>query len=590
MPHHLDSFKARNEAELQSNELDKRLIELSALFEISQTLNSSLNLKSILDNILLVPMGRMMISKGIIMLQDQPHEYKIENLKGLPFSLIEKQIHISHLPEHPILVSELSSDEDWVEFFTNFKIELLLPLISKREFRGLIGYGTKLNTQSYSDEEIDFLSSLANMAIQSIENAMVFEELNDVNRELDHKIQELNTLFEIGKELNQIFNEDDILKQLSYSLMGQMLVNQFFVAIKVDNKLKIVFKKGSLFSDDNLKKCMHLCEKIPDLQQPVMLVEDDRFADLYETGIRLIVPMDIQNDNGGFIFLGEKLDKSQFSKTNLDFLTTLANMAMISLENARLFIETIEKQRLEEELNLAKTIQSRLLPSKMPNIPNYDVHGMNMPSRQVGGDYFDIIQLNETEYLFTIADVSGKGMPASLLMSNLQAGLQTLSIENYPLSEVTSKLNNLIYKNTSIEKYITFFILRLNISNRSVEYVNAGHNPPYLFAKDGTYRTLEKGGLILGMMSDVEFEMGLDKLNDGECITMFTDGVTEAMDDMDNEFKESRVIEYFQVNYKKSNSEQLNLGLIEALKDFCGDPTKSDDVTILTIKASFPKT
>ncbi|MCD4692016.1 MAG: SpoIIE family protein phosphatase [Calditrichales bacterium] len=584
MPHHLNSFKLRHQDEPNTAELDKRLLELSALFEISQTLNSSLNLKAILDNILLVPMGRMMISKGIILFQHEPHQYKIENLKGLPFSLIGKEIHITNAPDYPVLISELDTEDEWLDFFRNFKINLLLPLTSKRNFKGLIGFSGKLIGERYSDDEIEFLSSLGNIAVQSIENALIFDELNQVNRELDQKVQELNTLFEIGKELNQIFDQQNILKQLSYSLMGQMLVNQFIVALKNDDHFETAFKKGSLFNDKNLAVCLKFCGQIPELANPLMLTGEDKFKALYEIGVRIIVPMDIQNKIGGFIFLGEKLDESQFTKSNLDFLSTLSNMAMISIENARLFQETLEKQRLEEELNLAKSIQSKLLPAQMPQITGYDVHGFNFPSKQVGGDYFDVIQLNDNEYILTIADVSGKGMPASLLMSNLQAGLQTLCTERYPLNEMTAKLNNLIYKNTSIERYITYFMLKLNIQSGSIEYVNAGHNPPYLFSADGSYKTLDKGGIILGMMPNIQYETGYVEIKPGDCLTMFTDGVTEAMDDKDNEFEECRVIEFFEKFAAKYSSKELNMRLFEALTDFAGDPTQYDDVTILTVK------
>ena len=585
MADHLESFKERNRSKIQTNKLNRRHIELLALFEISQTLSSSLNLKSILDTILLVPMGRMMISRGLVLLQEEPHEFKVKNIKGLPYSLVEKQIHISSFPDHPIFISSTEISEDWISFLSDSHIELILPLISKHKQRGFIGYGSKLNKLPYSDEEIEFLSSLSNIAVQSIENAIVFEQLNSVNRELDKKIQELNTLFEIGKEFNHIFDEQGILKQLSYSLMGQMLINQFFIALKTENDLKIVYKKGSHFTTDNLNKCMTFCNQMTDILQPVILSYNEKYEQLYEIGVRAIIPMNIQNENGGYIFLGDKLDKSEINKNNLEFLTTLGNMTMISIENARLFQETLEKQKMEEELNLAKNIQQRLLPAKMPSIPYYDVHGFNLASKQVGGDYFDVIKINSQEYILTIADVSGKGMPASLLMSNLQAGLKTLSFENNSLAEMTGKLNNLIHSNTSIEKYITFFILKINISNGRIEYVNAGHNPPLLFAADNSCRKLEEGGIILGMMKDVEFETGYDNLSRGECITMFTDGVTEAMDNNNTEFGEQSVLNYFRNHYRNQTSEQLNLGLLDQLKSFCGDPTTSDDVTILTIKS-----
>jgi len=584
MSKHLDNFRERHQQEFARNDLDKRLLELSALFEISQTLNSSLNLKNILDTILFVPMGRMMISKGIILIGRSSSEYVIENSKGLPLNLIHKSLHITNLPEHPVFLSQTDIKEDWISFFKNFQIELLLPLISKREFRGLIGFSRKLTGEQFDDEEVEFLNSLSQIALQSIENALVFDQLNQVNRELDHKIQELNTVFEIGKELNQIFEPQDILKQLSYSLMGQMLVNQFFVALMTDEKLKIVFKKGSRFTDANLASCLESCENLPEMLGPVLISEMDRFSKIAEAGVHVIVPMHIQNAVKGYIFLGEKLDKSSYQTHNLDFLATLANMAMIALENARLITETIEKKRMEEELNLARSIQQRLLPAQMPLIEGYDVDGFNKPSRLVGGDYFDIIPVSGDEYIFTIADVSGKGIPAAIIMSNLQAALHTLVNEQYPLAEVTAKLNNLVFKNTTIEKFITFFIMKLNVKSGEFDYVNAGHNPPILFKRSGKTENLEKGGTILGIMANLSYETGLGSMSTGDCLTLFTDGLTEAMDDDGVEFEEKRVIEFFSQHSKELSATELNMKLYQAVFDFGGDPTRNDDFTVMTIK------
>ncbi|MBD3224898.1 MAG: SpoIIE family protein phosphatase [Caldithrix sp.] len=580
---YLDSFKERHKDEIPSTELDKRLLELSALFEISQTLNSTLNLKTILDNILFVPMGRMMINKGLILFQHDDHQFKIENIKGLPLNLIHKEIHITSLPDHPVFLKDYQTDEDWIDFFRNFKIELLIPLISQRDFRGLIGFSGKLTAQPFDDDEINFLSSLAHLAVQAIENARTFERLNAVNRQLDHRVQELNTLFEIGAELNQIFDPQKVLKQLSYSLMGQLLINQFFVMLKDEEGFKIAYQKGLLFKEENLEKCRPLCESLPEIPEPVVLNEEDTYPELYELGVRLIVPMRIQNRVGGFIFLGEKVDKHEYTRSNIHFLSTLANMAMISLENARLIQETIEKERIEEELYLAQDIQRRLLPTSMPELDGYYIDGLNIPSKQVGGDFFDIIHLQDNEYLLTIADVSGKGMPAALLVSNLQAGIHSLLDSDLPLNEMTFRLNNLIHKNTNIEKYITFFILRINLDDGTFSYVNGGHNPPYIFSKKKEERTLEKGGLILGMMPNVSYELGRDQLLPGECLVMFTDGVTEAMDEQEHEFEEKGLIELVKPVINSKDSQEINQMIIDAIKEFSSNPVESDDITLLTI-------
>lgn len=586
MPHYLNSFKARHNGITQTDRLDRKLIELSALFEISQTLNSSLNLKSVLDTILLVPMGRMMISRGIVLFEESKYDYKIVSVKGLPLSLIDKTIHINNPPQHPMMLDTQNQKDDWVRVLQEYKIGLLIPLISNKNFRGLFGLGQKLTKEEFLQDEIEFLSSLANIAVQSLENARNYEELNRVNRHLDQKIQELNTLFEIGKELNHIFDQQDILKQVSYSLMGQLLINQFFVALKEEGRLKIIYRKGARFDEEKLSHFTEWCDSLPEVPKPVKLEPDNEsFRSCYELGIRLIVPLSIQEKNEGYIFIGNKMNRQDFSVSEMDFLATLGNMIIISLENARLFQETLEKKRLEEELNMARNIQEKLLPAIMPDIKGYDVHGLNLPSKQVGGDYFDIIPLNENECLFTIADVSGKGMPASLLMSNLQAALQTLATEQYSLSQITGKLNNLIFTNTSIDKFITFFILKLHLPSGKYEFVNAGHNPPYHFRQDGQYKTLDDGGIILGMMPDVIYETGSGqmRLNDG--IIMFTDGVTEAMDAEEREFEEKRLIHFLKKNFQIFRSEELNKCLIDQLEKFTGGTlTKSDDVTILTLK------
>lgn len=583
---HLSSFKERNREQLPSSELDKRLLELSALFEISTSLNASLELKSILDNILLVPMGRMMISKGIILFRADDTEYEVKQLKGLSQSLIGKTVPIESFPNAPHLISKNKSKAPWIQWLGETHIELLIPVTGSMHFRGLIGYGKKLSGQEYTEDEIRFLTSLGNIAAQSIENALMVSKLNQANRSLDQKVQELNTLFEIGRELNQFFERPAILKQLSYSLMGQLLVNQFFVTLKLEGKLEIVYRKGSLFKSEQVDDCKKICAGLEDLSSPVILGQQTRFAHLQDLGISVIVPMTHQNVVNGYIFLGDKLDQSTFSEADLNFLSTLANMVIIALENSRLIRETIEKERLEEELNMAKSIQNRLLPETMPKLDQYDIHGINLPSKQVGGDYFDIIRISHEEYLFAIADVSGKGMPASLLMSNLQAGLHSLAGEQYTLDQTTSKLNNLIHRNTSIEKYITFFVLKLNLESGAFQFVNAGHNPPFLFTDYPEPLSLEDGGLILGMMPDAPYQLGRGKMKPGDMLVLFTDGVTEAMNAEEEEFGENGVISFFKNQPADLSSKKLNESLLSSLNAFSKeDPNLSDDITILTIKA-----
>jgi sigma-B regulation protein RsbU (phosphoserine phosphatase) len=586
MTDYLPNFKKRQTASIEnSDNVDRRLIELSALFEISQTLNSSLNLQSILNNILLVPMGRMMLAQGIILLKKDGCDYAVEAIKGLPHTLHSKVINLTGIPHHSFLVTDIKEEWEWLSFFKEFKIELCLPFISRTDNVGLMGLSRKINGESFNQEEIEFLTSLSNLATTSIENALVFDKIQTVNRQLDHKIQELNTLFDIGKELNLTFEKEKILKLLSYALMGQVTVNNFLIALKENEEFKTAFSKGSTFSLKVGELCTELCAKCSLINIPYLRGENNEFDDFLENrGVRVVVPMQIQNETKGYLFLADKITKQTYTTSDLEFLQTLGNVAIISIENARLFQETLEKQRLEEELSLARDIQNRLLPKQMPEISNIDLHGLNVPSKHVGGDYFDVIQVDPGHLGLTIADVSGKGMPASLLMSNLQASLHSLVRENHSLDKLVGKINNVIFNNTDPEKYITFFYSLLDLNNLKLTFVNAGHNPPYLLRKDGRIEELCDGGIILGMMPDMPYEIGKCELKVGDTLLLFTDGVTETMNSKDEEFEEKRLIAFMKKYCSTYSPLKINELLLDKLKKFAGETPQTDDITILTIK------
>ena len=586
MTDHLASFKERKNLEdTNSDDMDRRLIELSALFEISQTLNSSLNLQSILNNVLLVPMGRMMLGKGLILIKNEGNIFRIEAIKGLPHKLQGKEIEIPNLPTHSFFVNELEKEESWTTIFKEFKIELMIPIISRTDVIGLLGFSRKITGQSFSENEIEFLGSLTNIATTSIENALVFDQIQKVNRQLDHKIQELNTLFDIGKELNLTLDKDKILKLLSYALMGQVTVNSFIIALKEGDNFRTAMVKGSQFSLREGDVCEHLCELSGFLNSPHLRNDQSEFDDeLSDAQVRVVVPMQIQNETQGYIFLGDKITKQPYLESDLEFLQTLGNVAIISLENARLFIETLEKQKLEEEMALARDIQARLLPKTMPDLSNILLHGINVPSKQVGGDYFDIINIDSNCLGITIADVSGKGMGAALLMSNLQASLQSLVKENYSLDKLVGRINNVIYQNTDPEKYITFFYGQLDKKTLTFDYVNAGHNPPYLLHKDGTMDELSTGGIILGMMPDMPYEIGACQLKKGDMLMLYTDGVTETMTLEDEEYEETRLINFLTRTGLSKKPEEINNDLILELEQFADGAPQSDDITILTLQ------
>ena len=302
-------------------------------------------------------------------------------------------------------------------------------------------------------------------------------------------------------------------------------------------------------------------------------------------GVKAIVPMQIQNELRGVLCLGEKMSRDEYSTRDLEFLYSLGNLAIISLENARLFKEAIEKQRLEDELLIAREIQKGLLPSKLPEIPNFELAATNISSKQVGGDYYDVIAAGDSRYVLAIGDVSGKGTPASLLMANLQATIRALVPLGLSISELTKRVNDIIYESTSSDRFITFFWGMFDADKRSLTYVNAGHNHPYLVRADGRKERLEKGGMILGIMSTlIPYEEETVELRSGDLLVTFTDGVSEAMNKDAEEYGEPRLEEVLKNTHTNSAQEVLEAIHLD-VKEHCGDFPQSDDITLLVVKA-----
>jgi len=573
-----------------SRKLDEKLMELHSLFEVSQTLNSSLNVNAIIDNILLTSMGKMMISKGIVILHDHDDIYRVETVKGLKSDHVGIAIRIDLAIHGPTFIHDLDvSAKDLIDFCTNQSIDLIIPIRSNNQILGFIGFGTKISKKPYTQAELNFLNSLSNIAATSIENGLMVLELQDVNRKLDKKVQELNTLFDIGKELNSTLDQDKILNLLSYAIMGEMMINKCMVFTSDHGAMKLSISKGQRSPDDlhGFEEDLFLSE-LSNVKESIIIDaqnSDHKYLKrLKLAGFHVVVPMQIKEETRGVIAIGEKILKADFTVDDLEFLYTLGNEAIICIENARLFEETLEKQRMEEELDIAREIQQKLLPQGCPFVEGFEIAAMNIPSRQVGGDYFDCIDLGENDVCIAIADVSGKGIPASLLMSNLQASLQALIDVNSDPCDVAFKINNLIHKNTGYDKFITFFFGMLNISEKTFTYVNAGHNHPFwLIHTENTIKELDKGGLIIGMMKNTPFQKESITLQSGDWIIMFTDGVSEAMNEKEEEFEEHRIKDII-INNLELNAEDMKNKIYDAVKAFTKGVPQSDDITLIVMK------
>ncbi|MFB0518287.1 MAG: SpoIIE family protein phosphatase, partial [Acidobacteriota bacterium] len=232
----------------------------------------------------------------------------------------------------------------------------------------------------------------------------------------------------------------------------------------------------------------------------------------------------------------------QFSEEDLRLLTLLSNLAAVKIENAKLFEEAVEKEKIEKELELAAQIQKDLLPKENPDCENFEITGSNIPCHQVGGDYYDFITIDPRRLAISIADVSGKGVSASLLMASLRGALHSEAHPRYKLEEMVAKLNHFVHRSSAINRFITFFFCELNRKSGELRYINAGHNPPLILDRKGKIHRLESCGLCLGVLPSVTYEAKNVTLNPGDVALLFTDGITESLNKENEEFSENRLI------------------------------------------------
>jgi sigma-B regulation protein RsbU (phosphoserine phosphatase) len=287
-----------------------------------------------------------------------------------------------------------------------------------------------------------------------------------------------------------------------------------------------------------------------------------------------------------FILSGKETRKGDTHFNELDklLLQAIARQVQTAIENDYLLKQSIEKDRIEKELLLAATIQKGILPKELPEIEGYELAGINIPSREVGGDYYDCINLGNGIYAFIIADVTGKGISAALLVNTLNAALYSYMEFKLPLSELTEKLNKLIFNATPADKFITFFIAVLDSISGTLDVVNAGHNPVLIKRKNGNLEKIEAGGLGLGMLDlGLPYQEQHLALNEGDNLFLYTDGIPEAMNKKEEEYSDERMFDFFNNNSDKPSSEFIK-AIVNDVKNHADIEPQSDDITCLILK------
>lgn len=282
--------------------------------------------------------------------------------------------------------------------------------------------------------------------------------------------------------------------------------------------------------------------------------------------------------------------EAELKRKNGALYSAEVRLQLMHHENPSVFVAIIRDiteqkklMRIEEELHVAYDIQTKLLPDSPPSPDGYDIYGISIPAREVGGDYYDFVSVDDDHLACCLGDVSGKGMPAALLMSNLQAIVRGQSMLNLGTSECLRRTNRLLYFNTTSDKFATLFYALLDIREHRINYSSAGHNYPILFLEGKEPQQLEIGGIILGWMEEFTYDEGCVFLQPGDLLLIYSDGINEALNIKDEEYGEERLKNLVK-NHQSRSSKEIAQRIIDEVNLFMGDAGQYDDMTLLLIK------
>lgn len=400
-------------------------------------------------------------------------------------------------------------------------------------------------------------------------------KINKLTEDLELQGFKLRSLLEVTNAINDNLPVDKLVGLYEYILREQLGIGK---ALLFDNKGEEWERLVRIGVDGK-----HIAVE-RDLLKFRNITYIESSADPALSEFDVVIPVFHKDLPLAFVLLGdlegEGLSNDEENE-ELSFIRTLTNIIAVAIENKRLANENIRQERLNKELELASQMQAHLFPASLPVNGRVDMAGHYRPHHQVGGDYYDVIRTSDEEFYFCMADVSGKGVSAALLMSNFQANLRALvSYTDHSLERMVKELNQKVLHSAEGEKFITFFLGRVHLGKKRLEYINAGHNPPILMDRDGGSEFLEKGCPGLGMLPELpRVEKGDLQMDPGQILLCYTDGVVELGSPKDRPFGEERLEELLK-EHRNEGLEALTQRVMESLDRFRKGRAFHDDIAL----------
>lgn len=396
-----------------------------------------------------------------------------------------------------------------------------------------------------------------------------------LEHELSLKQLQINRLLNITQAINNNLAADELFKMYESFLSWEMEVKKMALYIQDEDDWTCATSIG--LSDDqvaiDIKPYLEGFDHLKNLNEPDHLLLKD---------FDVVIPVLHKASPIAYAFIGDCGDGENIYN-KVQFIITITNIIAVAIENKRLFKRQLKQERLSREMELASEVQMKLVPAEFPIQDAYDIDRIYIPQIGVGGDYFDFVKLSDDKFLFCVADISGKGFAAALLMANFQANLRTLLHLSNDLAVFTTALNDALYNITKGEKFITLVLGVYEISSRTLRYVNAGHVHPYL-CNGSSIKKLDRGCTLIGCFEELpEIEVGQEHVGQDSFLVAFTDGLTDLVNEGGDYF-DGPLLEAFIMEQKNKTAEEFNKALIKRIEVFKGKNIYPDDITVLTAK------
>ncbi len=418
--------------------------------------------------------------------------------------------------------------------------------------------------------------------------------LREENRQLKRAVEELSILNDLSRAIGASVDSEDIIHKIVDRSMRAVQAEQTVVTLvdrNANQPMKTLVRAMTSSAEhphyhvnENLLGWMHLYKKPLLTNDPAA---DERFRGLkWDQTIRsiLCVPLMVKSELIGVITSYNKKDAGGFNEEDQRLLAIIAGQSAQIIENARLYEEEKALVSMKEQVKLAAQIQLDLLPNKPPRIDGYDIAACSVAAQMVGGDYYDFIRVRDGKWVVCLGDVSGKGLPASLLMANLQATLRGQTALERGVGDTISRSNRLIYQSTDPEKFATLFYGVLDTADGSIAFCNAGHEYPMLFKRgsDAPARLI-KGGMALGVVEEFPYDEDAARMEAGDTLVVYSDGISDAVNEFDQPFGEEN-LRACVARFGAESAQRILDRIVDAVKTHEGGAPRIDDLTVLVIK------